>query len=74
MPIRIDPDKQSISLSVKDVAALVAGPGAVDEVAYGVARMTLGRLAHESYQASRAQEESSFRKEIAVSHSYQPWR
>jgi DNA excision repair protein ERCC-2 len=70
MPIRIDPEKQSISLSVKDVAALVAGPGAVDEVAYGVARMTLGRLAHESYQASRALEESSFRKEIAVSHTF----
>ncbi|MBZ5535062.1 MAG: ATP-dependent DNA helicase [Acidobacteriia bacterium] len=71
MPIRIDPEKKSISLSVKDVAALVAGPGAVDEVAYGVARMTLGRLAHESYQASRAQEEESFQKEFAVSHSFQ---
>ena len=70
MPIRIDPDKQSISLSVKDVAALVAGPGAIDEVAYGVARMTLGRLAHESYQASRAEEEESFQKEFAVSHSF----
>lgn len=69
MSLKIDAEKKQIALSVKDVAALVAGPGAVDEVAYGVARMTLGRLAHESYQADRALQEKSFRKEISVSHS-----
>ncbi len=69
MALKIDPEKKQISLSVKDMAALVAGPGAVDEVAYGVARMTLGRLAHESYQADRALQETSFQKEISVSHT-----
>jgi DNA excision repair protein ERCC-2 len=67
--LKIDSEKLVISLSVKDLAALVAGPGAVDEVAYGVARMTLGRQVHESYQAERAAAEESFRKEFSVSHT-----
>ncbi|MDD5543841.1 MAG: ATP-dependent DNA helicase [Acidobacteriia bacterium] len=69
MSLRIDSEKKLISLSVKEVAALIAGPGAIDDVAYGVARMTLGRLAHESYQAERAGEDKSFRKEFSVNHS-----
>jgi DNA excision repair protein ERCC-2 len=69
VPLKIDSEKKTISLGVKDLAALVVGPGVVDEIAYGVARMTLGRLTHESYQAERSRDDKSFRKEISVSHS-----
>jgi hypothetical protein len=72
VPLKIDSEKKTIALSVKDLAALVAGPAAVNEVAYGVARMTLGRQSAAALH--RMVKEKIREHEACVAQARRDWR
>lgn len=72
MPLRWDDADRTLALSVRDLVERAPPTGhlVIDLAQSALARFTAGRLAHQGWQAARAEDDPSFRAEVTVRHTF----